>query len=145
MRFLSRHVRDESLREDLLQESLVRLLLFSRRQTIENLAAAAQTIAWNVMRDHFRRHSRTLTEPLDPDHCGDAPLPDQIVFHKQRLQRFVELLDQMPPLRREVFIRRRLHGQSHAEIAEALDLTRDAVEKHIVRGMRQLCEAIDPK
>jgi RNA polymerase sigma-70 factor (ECF subfamily) len=51
----------------------------------------------------------------------------------------------MQPLRREVFIRRRLHGQTHAEIAEALDLTPDAVEKHIVRGMRQLCEAIDQR
>ncbi len=145
MRFLSRHVRDESVREDLVQESLVRLLVFSRRQTIENFAAAARFIAWNVMRDHFRRHRRTSAEPLDQDYSGDAPLPDQVLLHKQRLQRFIELLDQMPPLRREVFIRRRLHGQSHAEIAQALDLTQDAVEKHIVRGMRQLGEAIDLK
>jgi RNA polymerase sigma-70 factor (ECF subfamily) len=82
---------------------------------------------------------------LSDGQSSDAPLPDQMLLHKQRLQQFVQLLEEMPPLRREVFIRRRLHGQTHAEIAEALDLTPDAVEKHIVRGMRQLCEAIDQR
>ncbi|MCM5532099.1 RNA polymerase sigma factor [Acinetobacter pittii] len=84
-------MRDESVREDLVQESLVRLLVFSRRQTIENFAAAARFIAWNVMRDHFRRHRRTSAEPLDQDYSGDAPLPDQVLLHKQRLQRFIEI------------------------------------------------------
>ena len=145
MRFLSRHVRDESVREDLVQESLVRLLLFSRRHAVQNISAAARTIAWNVMRDHFRRRRRVEAEPLSDGQSSDAPLPDQMLLHKQRLQQVVQLLEEMPPLRREVFIRRRLHGQTHAEIAEALDLTPDAVEKHIVRGMRQLCEAIDQR
>nr|WP_285899158.1 hypothetical protein [Acinetobacter pittii] len=75
----------------MVQESLVRLLVFSRRQTIENFAAAARFIAWNVMRDHFRRHRRTSAEPLDQDYSGDAPLPDQVLLHKQRLQRFIEI------------------------------------------------------
>lgn len=62
---------------------------------------------------------------------------------RQRLALFSATLEAMPPLRREVFRRRRLEGQSREEIAEALGLQPEAVKKHISRAMAQLARALD--
>jgi len=46
----------------------------------------------------------------------------------------------MPRLRREVFVRVRLHGHSHREVGEALELSAKAVELHIGRAVFDLSE-----
>jgi len=59
-------------------------------------------------------------------------------MHRQKVEVFGKALDAMPPLRRDVFIRRRLHGHSTRQIAAELDMNEAAVEKHVVRAMEQL-------
>lgn len=49
---------------------------------------------------------------------------------------------QMSPLRRDVFIRRRLHGESRQLIAKNLGVSEEAVKKHISRAMDMLKNAI---
>ena len=53
-----------------------------------------------------------------------------------------QALATMPPLRRDVLVRRRLQGQSCAAIARELGLSPKAVEKHITRGLADLHKAM---
>ncbi|MNU03353.1 Sigma-70, region 4 [compost metagenome] len=46
----------------------------------------------------------------------------------------------MPRLRREVFVRVRLHGQSHRQVCAELELSAKAVELHIGRAVFDLSE-----
>jgi RNA polymerase sigma factor (sigma-70 family) len=139
-RFVAAKVRDECVREDVVQETLTRLLTYSRQNAIDNLAALGRTIALNLISDHFRRKSERPTEVIDDLVACENPLQEQVMIHKQRLDRFSRVLAKMPALRREVLIRRRLRGESHAEIAKALKLSPEAVEKHMTRALRQLHE-----
>ena len=50
-----------------------------------------------------------------------------------------------PPLRREVFLRRRLDEQDAATVAEALGIGRSAVEKHVTRAVADLRRALEKR
>ncbi len=55
---------------------------------------------------------------------------------RQRLDLLTLALNELPPLRRESFLLRKLEGLSHNEIAAHLNISRSLVEKHIVNAMR---------
>lgn len=142
VRFVSGKLRDHALCEDVVQETLARLVAYARQNPIDNIAALGRRIALNLISDHFRRVRQGPTEVIDEAMACDHPLPEQVLMHKQRLEAFSEALKAMPPLRREVLIRRRLHGETCEAIARGLKLSPDAVEKHISRGLRQLHETL---
>ncbi|WKL57364.1 sigma-70 family RNA polymerase sigma factor [Asticcacaulis sp. ZE23SCel15] len=143
MQFVAGKVRDEAVREDVVQETLARLISYSRRHAVENLTALARTIATNLINDHFRAAKARPTEEIGTDLACDQPLPEQILMHRQRLDVFTDALKGMPPLRREVLIRRRVRGETCEEIGKALNLSPDAVEKHISRALRQLHDHLE--
>lgn len=136
--FILKRVRDPWVSEDLAQETLTRLLHYSRSQPVGDAHALGFQIASNLIRDHFRALKRGDTQPLSEDLVCDAPAQEQVSIDGQRVDAFNQALAAMPPLRRDVFVRRRLHGQSYAEIAAALQLSNAAVEKHVIRALQWL-------
>lgn len=136
--FIVRRTRDPAAADDLVQETFARLLTYEKARTVADRAALGYRIALNLVRDHFRSRKRRPVEALDDDIPCQAPAPEQILMHRQKVEVFGKVLDAMPPLRRDVFIRRRLHGQSTREIAAALAMNEAAVEKHVVRALEQL-------
>jgi RNA polymerase sigma factor (sigma-70 family) len=140
--FILRRVRDPWISEDLVQETLARLLAYMRAQTVTDARALGFQIATNLVRDHFRTLNRSRTEPLSEDLVSETPPHEQTNIQQQRIDAFSAALAAMPPLRREVFVRRRLHGQSYAEIGSALNMSPGAVEKHVVRALEWLHQQI---
>jgi RNA polymerase sigma-70 factor (ECF subfamily) len=142
---LTRYVRSRTSRadlvEDVVQETLSRLVQQCREQRPVSLFALGFRIAANLIVDHHRRDRRYAGEP-EEQQASDAPLPDRVVAGRQELSVLSEALAAMPPLRREVIVRRRLHGQSCAVIARDLELSLKAVEKHITRGLADLHQAL---
>lgn len=136
--FIVRRTRDPATAEDLVQETFERLLAYEEARTIVDRAALGYRIALNLVRDHFRRASRRPAQALDEDMPCQAPAPEQILMHRQKVEVFGKALNAMPPLRRDVFIRRRLHGHSPRQIAEDLRLSEASVEKHVARALEQL-------
>ena len=72
-------------------------------------------------------------------HVGleDIDLPDELDSRK-RLDTIFKAVSEMPEKRREVFILSRLHGMSHKEIAEKLNVSAKTVENHINFALREL-------
>ncbi|MCY1647129.1 RNA polymerase sigma factor [Caulobacter sp. SL161] len=136
--FIVRRTRDPATAEDLVQETFERLLAYGQAKTIVDRAALGYGIALNLVRDHFRLAQRRAVQVLDDDIPCPDPAPEQILMHRQKVEVFSQALDAMPPLRRDVFIRRRLHGHSSRQISEELSLSEAAVEKHVARALEQL-------
>ncbi len=136
--FIVERTRDPAAADDLVQETFARLLAYERARTVVDRAALGYRIALNLVRDHFRSRKRRPVEILNDDIPCQAPAPEQILMHRQKVEVFGKVLDAMPPLRRDVFIRRRLHGQTCRQIAAELDMKEAAVEKHVVRALEQL-------
>ena len=145
-RFIEGRLRDRSDSEDLVQETFLRLYDYSRTRTVADVGAFCFAVARNLIRDHLRRRRvlPAMEEPSEEIACP-APRADEILAYRERVEVLRQALHVMPPLRREVFLRRRLDEQDVATVAEALGLGRSAVEKHVSRAVADLRRALEKR
>jgi RNA polymerase sigma factor (sigma-70 family) len=61
----------------------------------------------------------------------------------RELQRVEQLIEQLPPRCRQVFVLRRIHGVPQREIAQMLGITQAAVEKQATRGLRLIMKGLE--
>ncbi|KPL66754.1 hypothetical protein SZ64_00735 [Erythrobacter sp. SG61-1L] len=143
--YVGRQVRDSALSEDIVQEAYLRMLTFEAKpdNTITNRPAFLRRISLNLVRDHFRRVTRVPVVEL----CETIPCPmptaDQQIERRQLIGLVADVLGKMPRLRREVFIRRRVRGQSAGEVVAAMGLSASAVSHHMARAIVDLHLAIE--
>ena len=124
--------------DDLIQEAFLRLQQYRASRHVQEpeafLVRTVQNLAIDAIRRKARRGSNvTLDHPvrqlIDPQ-----PLPDEVLANRQRLQRLRTGLEQLSPRTREVVMLHRLEGYSQAQIAEQLQITVSAVEKHVAKA-----------
>jgi RNA polymerase sigma-70 factor (ECF subfamily) len=141
-----RYVRGRSGRhdiaDDIAQETVARLVELSAAQQVGSVFALAFRVADNLLVDMHRRERR-LSEEVDTDWQSDEPSLDRVLDSRRAVEVFNSCLRRMPPLRREVLIRRRLNQESCRAIGEDLAISAKAVEKHITRGMIDLRKALE--
>ncbi len=132
--YLSRAVGERETARDLTQDVFVRILSSATLPpTAEQQRAWVFRIARNLVIDHHRRQKHRQTEPLtaDPVSDGRTTSADTAAIVHQALSR----LDDDA---RDVFLMREVSGLSYVEIAEACQLTPDAVRSRIHRTRLQL-------
>jgi len=138
--YVRKRTRRPDVIEDIVQETVLRLIDYRDKGPLVSIYALAFRIAGNLVVDRFRTERRYSAEAVE-EPASPTALPDRVLAGRQELALLMQTLQAMPPLRREVIIRRRLHGQSCATIAKDLDLNPKAVEKHITRGLVDLNKA----
>ena len=142
VRYLRSRTADREGASDVAQEVVLRLIDLRQRQPIGSLYALAFRIADNLLVDRARQQSRVTAMPEEDIACA-APSAERVLASRQIVDILARALRHMPPLRREVIVRRRLHGQNCAAIAADLSLSDAAVEKHIARGLTDLRAALN--
>lgn len=145
LEYVGRQVRDSALSEDIVQEAYLRFLIFEAKpdNMVTNTSALLRRISLNLMRDHFRRAARVRVVELSDTIPCPMPAVDHQIERRQLIELVAGILKTMPRLRRDVFIRRRVHGQSAGEVAEALRLSPSAVSNHVARAICDLDSAIE--
>lgn len=143
-RFVLSRLRDRCDSDDLVQETFVRFYAYRSRRAVEDVTAFCLTVAGNLIRDRFRRLSAApgVTELSETLVCPQ-PRIDEVLSYRQRVVLLSAAIEAMPPLRREVFLRRRLDGDATATVARDLDLTPAAIEKHVTRALTDLRRALE--
>lgn len=141
--YILRRDRNRTRSEDILQEVMLRVFEQSRKQDIGNPLAYAYRVADSVIYAQADRADREAGEPLDDDLRCDHPLADEVLQHRERVRIFENALQNLTPLQREIFIRRHFDGKSRQEIADHLEMSVEAVKKHLVRAMAELAGALD--
>lgn len=140
IRYFRRHLGGEAAdAEDLAQEALIRLIRSPTQAA--NTEAYLLRIASNLLRDRFRR-DRSQRRPLHDsfemelhDLPSEEPGGERVYEDKERLSRFLEALDQLPPRCRQVFLLQRYEGLTYTSIAKRLQISVSAVEKHMMRAL----------
>lgn len=143
-RFALCRLRDRCDSDDLVQETFVRLYAYRKRRTVEDVTAFCLTVAANLIRDRFRRTGRgpAMVELSDTLVCPQTRA-DETLLYRQRVRILSVAIEAMPPLRREVFLRRRLDGDAVETVVRDLDLSPAAIEKHVTRALADLRHALD--
>ncbi len=142
IRRVTRRARGQADAEDLLQSAWLRLERYRAEHIVENPKAFLVRAAVNIGIDD-NRHERVLPrerEDRAAEIASDAPLQDEVIVARARLERVKEGLAKLTPRTREVFLMHRLDDMKYREIAEALGISQSAVEKHIARAALFLAE-----
>lgn len=131
--YIYRHTRNPQEAADCYQEVIARVLEQARTSAINNPVAYAIRTARNLIINNpqvIHEDPELLEQVL----CASLS-PEERLNTEQRVAHILRILHAMPALRREVFIRRRVNGESRETIADALAISREAVKKHITRAM----------
>jgi RNA polymerase sigma-70 factor (ECF subfamily) len=124
--------------EDLLQTAYERLYRAGDRTEIRTPSAFVYRAAVNAGIDHARKDSLFDTsfdiENDGPLLADGAPMPDEVLVSRQRLERVREGIRQLSPRTREIFLMHRLEGIKYREIAANMGISQSAVEKHIAKA-----------
>lgn len=138
-RFFRRRLESREDAADATQETLLRVLEASHGTLIENPQAYLYQVAKSVARITIARRSRDAILFVAPeegvDQPDDAPLADRIVMARQGLSIMARAIEELPARCQQVFILSRLRGLSNGEIAVELGISRNMVEKHIIRAL----------
>ncbi|MFO3722188.1 RNA polymerase sigma factor [Pseudomonas sp. HLMP] len=141
-RYLCARLRNPDDAADIAQSSFAQAYAHALNAPVINARALLFQAARNLCIDQYRRRSTELAALEDWLARADAlsPSVEEIMIAREQLQQLIARIERMPRLRREVFVRVRLHGQSHREVCQALGLSAKSVELHIARAVFDLSE-----
>jgi len=138
-RFLARMLGCDEAASDAAQETWMRLMRFTPRQPVEDGRAYVFQIAANVARDRLGHEQRRRLVIEEGRAAKDVPAgtPDgeAAAVAAERLRLLAAAVDELPPRCREVFLMSRLDGLANGDIACRLGISRNMVEKHLIRAM----------
>lgn len=142
LHFLRGRTPTEQDAEDVLQESLSRLLRYRDSESPTGWRQLLYRIAANVAHDQYRaassRHSSDHVALDDVELPADGQSPEQRAECDQQLARLSEAILALPPKCQRVYLLKRVYGFSRAQIAERCGISVKMVEKHITTAMALL-------
>ncbi|MDQ3099841.1 MAG: RNA polymerase sigma factor [Bacteroidota bacterium] len=136
-RFALKHMRDEDVAKDVVQESFARLWVKVDQVEAVKVKSYLFTTAHHIMVDEVRKGSKSTR--MEEHH-------DDIRHNSQSQPDLKEILEAalatLPAVQRSVVLLRDLEGYSYEEIAELTELSESQVKVYIYRGRTALKEYI---
>jgi len=152
VRFFTLRLKSAAAAEDLVQDIYVRLATVDPGVDVRNAAGYLYRLGSNLMLDRLRSERRAAARDHDwrdahrtvvgVDDLSEEPRADDAVAARQRLEAIVALLRELPEQTQRVFRMHKFDGLSHAQVAQALGISRSAVEKHCMAVLKRLSERL---
>src|SRR5580704_15225678 len=136
------HVMVDGDTEDLVQETLLRALASAHQWTPgTNLRAWLFTIIRNQF---FARKARSKRADAAMLAYADVNLPPTLAHQDARLllRDVNRVIDRLPKVQRAALLLVGVEGRSYETVAEALEISTDAVRAHLTRARRRLRKAV---
>jgi RNA polymerase sigma factor (sigma-70 family) len=125
--------------EDLVQEALVRIYAIPDYHRIQSPKALLFRIAHNLAIERGRRNKAQATDTMADFETltvySNEATPEEQTDARRRFESFCAAVERLPPLCRRVFVLRKVHKLSHAEISEVLGVSASTIEKHVAKGL----------
>jgi RNA polymerase sigma factor (sigma-70 family) len=142
VQFLRARTASEQDAEDAAQESVTKLLRYRDSEPPSAWKQLLYRIAVNVAHDQFRvslTHHRKDHVALDGmDIAASEHTPEQRAVYDQQVARLSKAILELPPKCQRVYLLKRAHDLSHAQIAERCGISVKMVEKHLATALAQL-------
>jgi RNA polymerase sigma factor (sigma-70 family) len=138
-RFLSGFLRVPQDIEDVAQEAYLRAYVAEQRESIDQPTPFLFRVAKNLALTRLTRKSRQITDYIEDAGASvvmqTAPGTDEELEAQQWLGVYCEAIASLPPKCRQIFLLRKVHGLTHSEIGERMNLSVSSVEKHLHQGI----------
>lgn len=137
--FALKYFRNEPDAEELVQEVFVKV--WENRRSLKSehsFKSYLFTIALNLIRKHFNKRAVSLRylESLqnDPEFSENQSMQDS--DYESALHQINLIIEQMPPRRREIFMKSKMEGKSSKEIAAELSISAGTVDNQVSEALR---------
>lgn len=136
LHYLLRAVRDRDEAQDLTQQVFERVLALQHGGgQVDAMRALLYQAARNLLVDRYRQQ-------LVRAHVGEEALqdlpgppgaePEAVYAAMQRVRRVALAIEALPPRCRQAFVRHKIDGLSHADVATEMQIGLNMVERHIM-------------
>lgn len=150
--FVKSYVHDESVAEDIVSESLIKLWEQLKQREIDPIAPFLLTILKNKALD-FLKHQEVERAALEEIKswreydlsiriCSLEECNPYDIFSGEVESIVNSTLKSLPPQTREVFMMSRFQNKSNKEIAESMNISVKSVEYHITKTLKVLRVAL---
>jgi RNA polymerase sigma factor (sigma-70 family) len=130
--------------DDLVQESLARMLRAREAGPIGSARALLFTTARNLALDAVRRQRvvrfEQITDETPPSVLADGIDVFESVSKQQELELLTKAIQSLPERCRQVFTLRTAYGLTQKQIADRLGVSLSTVEKQMTQGIRLCAE-----
>ena len=138
--FFYRHVRQRSDATDLAQEVYLRMLRVKDTASIRNLEAYLYAVASNLAREHaaFSRRpgvSVDIEDTTIQEQLAQQPGFEGEILAAQQIKRLRVVLRGLPPKCHAAVVLQYLHGHSHQQIAERLQVSPRMVKHYVGQAL----------
>lgn len=126
--------------QDAMHDAVVRLLE-NGAATVADPKAYLKRSTANGIIDRHRHRTALAMSPLHELDESEHPAvggPESGAFSRQLIDDLTAALNELPLACRQVYVGHRLEGWTHAEIAAALGISRDMVEKRMTQTLQHL-------
>ncbi|MEN5061942.1 RNA polymerase sigma factor [Luteimonas sp. TWI1416] len=146
VRFLARKWVHPNEVQDIRHDIYIRVLLAAERQRPHSPKAFLFDVARKLLVDRVRRERIVAFDLLaDVDSLNvliDELSPERRAAGREQMHRLSTLFRRLPPRCRQVVWMRRIEDLPQKEIARRLGIAEATVEKHLMRGIALLAEAL---
>ena len=136
-RFAFSYLKNAAEAEELVQEVFEKVWENRQRLKTElSFRSYLFTIALNQIRKHFNKKATSLRylESLTQD--AEYPVSFQDDSYESNLQQINLIIEQLPPRRREIFIKSKLEGKSSKVVAQELNISAGTVDNQVSEALR---------
>jgi len=138
--WLQRRLGNAEQAADLAQDTFIRLLSSDRvPPRLDEPRAFLTTVAQRLLSNHWRREKleRSYLDALAQAPQELARSPEERALILETLHELDRLLDGLPEPSRRAFLMSQLEGQTHAQIAQALEVSIPTVKRYIARALQR--------
>lgn len=146
-RFLSMKLRNCEEAADVVQDTFVRVLTLADDYEIRHPRGLLYRTALNITVDRARsrdaRPDCTADFAMAADIAADQPDPESALYMQQRLHLLQQAIAELPPKCRTAFMLHKFENLSYADVALRLGVSRNMVEKHIIKALAHCRKRLD--
>lgn len=144
--WLIRHVRNHVDVDDVVQECYALLMSMDDVSHIHNTRSYLFVAAKSVVLQGLRRAKVVQIDSVGEierlEVAGEDPSPESNASTVQELRYLERCIGQLPTKCRQVFVLRKMQGMPQRDIAAQLGISENTVEKHIVKALKYLGQAL---
>lgn len=142
LQFLRARTASEQDAEDAAQESMAKLMRYRESEPPSAWKQLLYRIAVNVAHDQYRvalsHHNKDHVALDGLEIAAVEHTPEQRALYDQQVARLSKAILELPPKCQRVYLLKRVHDLSHAEIAGRCGISVKMVEKHLATALAQL-------
>lgn len=128
--------------KDILHDGFLRFALTTSPHRSEEPHAYLRTIVHNLILEQYRKDSYLADYQQQADlEQATTISSEHLADIKQRLELVTQIIQDLPPRCRQVFIMYRIEGYAQKEIARQLNISLNMVERHLIRALLDLRNA----